>query len=66
MLEKTDTDYAPWHVIASDDKRHARLAGLKIMVEELSRGTTIVPQDLDQDVARAARKLWGWTPKDDK
>ncbi|HTE36387.1 MAG TPA: polyphosphate kinase, partial [Reyranella sp.] len=66
MLEKTDTDHAPWHVIASDDKRHARLAGLKIMVEELGRGTTIVPQELDPEVARAAHKLWGWTPKDDK
>ena len=44
MLDKTDTDYAPWHVIASDDKRHARLAGLKIIVDELSRGTKITPQ----------------------
>ena len=25
MLEKTDTEHAPWHVIATDDKRHARL-----------------------------------------
>lgn len=66
MLEKTDTDYAPWHVIASDDKRHARLAGLKIMVEELGRGTKIMPQELDPKVARAAHEMWGWKPKDDK
>lgn len=63
MLEKTDTDHAPWHVIASDDKRHARLAGLKIMVEALGRGTTIVPQELDPEIAKAAGTLWGWTPK---
>ena len=27
MLERTDTDYAPWHVIATDNKGHARLDG---------------------------------------
>ncbi len=25
MLKATDTDYAPWHVVRSDDKRRARL-----------------------------------------
>jgi polyphosphate kinase len=25
MLEATDTDYAPWHIVRSDDKRRARL-----------------------------------------
>ena len=64
MLDKTDTDHAPWHVLASDDKRHARLAGLKIIVDELSRGAKTTPQDLDPAVAAAAFKLWGWKPKD--
>ena len=66
MLEKTDTDYAPWHVIASDDKRHARLAGLKIIVDELGRGVKSTPQELDPQVAAAAFKLWGWKPKNGK
>jgi polyphosphate kinase len=26
MLEATDTKYAPWHILRSDDKRRARLA----------------------------------------
>jgi polyphosphate kinase 2 (PPK2 family) len=64
MLDKTDTDHAPWHVVASDDKRQARLAGLQILVDELSRGTKITPQELDPEVASAAFKLWGWKPKD--
>jgi polyphosphate kinase 2 (PPK2 family) len=64
MLDKTDTDHAPWHVIASDDKRHARLAGLKILVDELSRDVKITKQELDPAVSAAAFKLWGWTPKD--
>jgi hypothetical protein len=25
MLEATDTEYAPWHIVPSDDKRRARL-----------------------------------------
>jgi polyphosphate kinase 2 (PPK2 family) len=64
MLDKTDTEYAPWHVIATDDKRHARLEGLKVIVDELSRGTKITPQELDPAVSSAAFKLWGWKPKD--
>jgi len=60
MLEKTDTDYAPWHVIASDDKRHARLAGLKVVAEALARGVKIEENMLDPKIAEAAFKLWGW------
>jgi polyphosphate kinase len=25
MLEHTDTDFAPWHIVHSDDKKRARL-----------------------------------------
>ena len=25
MLENTDTDFAPWHIVRSDDKKRARL-----------------------------------------
>ena len=66
MLEKTDTEHAPWHVIASDSKKHARLAGLKVVVDELSRGKKVAEQTLDPAVASAAHKLWGWSPHDKK
>ncbi len=62
MLEKTDTEHAPWHVIASDHKKHARLAGLKVIVDELSRGVKVSEPKLDPAVAEAAFKLWGWKP----
>ena len=62
MLEKTDTDHAPWHVIASDDKKHARLAGLKVIVKELSRGVKVTEQTLDPAVVEAATKMWDWKP----
>src|SRR6266567_3256022 len=38
MLERTDTAHAPWHVIASDNKMHARLAGLRMLVDEIGKG----------------------------
>ena len=63
LLEKTDTRNAPWHVIASDDKKHARLKGLRILVEEIGRGIEIVEPPLDPALAKAAKDLWGWTPK---
>jgi polyphosphate kinase 2 (PPK2 family) len=66
MLEKTDTDWAPWHVIASDNKRHARLEGLKVLVKELSRGKKVAEQTLDPAVIAAAEKLWGWKPRQKK
>ncbi len=63
MLDKTDTDYAPWHVIASDNKKRARLAALTIIAEDLGRGLKIDgEQRLDPAIAEAAYKLWGWKP----
>lgn len=66
MLEKTDTKHAPWHVIASDDKRRARLEGLKVVVDALGEGVEIVEQQLDPDVVKDAFKMWGWKPDDAK
>jgi polyphosphate kinase 2 (PPK2 family) len=62
MLEKTDTDHAPWHVIASDSKKHARLAGLSVIVKQLSRGVKVTEQTLDPAIVEAAGKMWDWKP----
>lgn len=37
MIEHTDTEHAPWHVIATDDKRLARLAILRAIVAALEK-----------------------------
>jgi len=37
MLLKTDTDYAPWNIIESNDKKYARIKVLDIVVNELER-----------------------------
>jgi len=62
MLERTDTDHAPWHVIASDIKEHARLKGLHIIDKEVGKGMEVPEQPLDPKIAEAAFKLWGWKP----
>ena len=62
MLAKTDTSHAPWHVIASDDKRRARIEALKVVAKVLGRGVGTELPPLDPEVVEAARKLWDWKP----
>jgi polyphosphate kinase 2 (PPK2 family) len=38
MLERTDTAVAPWHVIAADDKRWARVAVVRTVNEAIEAG----------------------------
>jgi polyphosphate kinase 2 (PPK2 family) len=38
MLERTDTEVAPWHVIAADDKRWARVAVVRTVSEAIEAG----------------------------
>ncbi len=35
MLDATDTDVAPWHVVHSDDKKRARLNLITHLLEQL-------------------------------
>lgn len=37
MLAHTDTDHAPWHLIAANDKRHARVTVLKHIIDALDQ-----------------------------
>ena len=37
MLKKTNTTYAPWHILESVDKKYARIKALKIIIKELER-----------------------------
>jgi AMP-polyphosphate phosphotransferase len=62
MLERTDTKHAPWHVIATDHKKLARLMGLRIIVEHVGRGVKLTEQELAPEIAEMARKMWNWTP----
>ena len=66
MLERTDTDHAPWRLIATDNKQQARLAGLRIVAEEVGKGQEVPQQSLDPGIADAAFRLWGWKPGNGK
>jgi len=35
MVDRTSTEYAPWHVIASDDKHFARIAALEALCDRM-------------------------------
>ena len=37
MIERTNTEYAPWTVIEADDKKHARLKVLRTLCESIQR-----------------------------
>ncbi len=37
MLQKTNTQAARWHILASVDKRYARIQAMKIVIEQLER-----------------------------
>ena len=48
MLRKTSTDYAPWHVIPSVDKKYARLATLRIVVDAMEKALEAKADDTKQ------------------
>ena len=35
MLDATDTDHAPWHILRSDDKKRARLNGIRHILDRI-------------------------------
>lgn len=37
MLKKTNTSYAPWHVLESNDKKYARIKALKVVIEAIEQ-----------------------------
>ena len=37
MMKKTNTTYAPWHVLESNDKKYARIKALKIVIDAIEQ-----------------------------
>ena len=37
MIKKTSTEYAPWHVLESVDKKYARIKALEIVIDSIER-----------------------------
>ncbi|MBQ6649634.1 MAG: hypothetical protein IJM67_00090, partial [Atopobiaceae bacterium] len=49
MLRKTNTTFAPWHVLESNDKKYARIKALQIVVDALERACADEPEPQDED-----------------
>ncbi len=56
MLEKTSTDYAPWHIVPSDKKWYSRLAITELLIEAL-KGLNMSWPPPDFDVAAEKKRL---------
>jgi PPK2 family polyphosphate:nucleotide phosphotransferase len=53
LLDKTSTDYAPWHVVPSDRKWYGRLAILELLIEALENlGLSWPPADFDVEAEK--------------
>lgn len=37
MIQKTSTDFAPWHILESNNKYYARIKALKIVIREIEK-----------------------------
>ncbi len=59
MAARTSTRGAPWHLIAANDKRFARVECFKIATERLSKGIDLAPQPLDDEILDAALDVFG-------
>lgn len=62
MFERTSTDYAPWHVIPANDKKHARITAMKIITDTLAKGVDLSPPVIDETVLQAAKEHIELTP----
>ena len=54
MFKATDTPWAPWHVVRSDDKRRARLNAISHLLSQDS----YQDQSDDKPVAEKAKAQW--------
>jgi len=61
MFERCSPDHAPWHVIAADDKKWARVRALEIICDTLGAGVDLSWPEPDPDVVKIAEKALGKT-----
>ncbi|MCA0927053.1 polyphosphate kinase 2 family protein [Ruegeria profundi] len=57
MFARTSTDIAPWHVIPANNKKYARVAAMRAIVDTFSKDIDLNPQHLDKRTLDAACKV---------
>jgi len=64
MFAKTDTRWAPWHVIDGNDRKAARIAALTRIADALEKHVPMDMPDADPAVIELAKDAFGYKPKD--
>ena len=59
MFDATDTKAAPWTVIAANDKKHARLAGIEAVVQGLGAGVDLSAMPVSDELRAVAEAALG-------
>jgi polyphosphate kinase 2 (PPK2 family) len=59
MFDKTSTKLAPWTVIAANDKKSARISGLKKVVDVLGKDVDLAYPPVDHELKKLAEKALG-------
>ena len=59
MFRRTDTRWAPWHVIDGNDKKAARIAALEMIARRLEATVPMDPPPLDPELEKVARAALG-------
>lgn len=62
MIERTSTERTPWTLVASNDKKHARISAMEATVEILSRGVDLDPIRPHEKVLDAAGEVLNVEP----
>ena len=63
MFQQTDTRWAPWTVIDGNNKKAARIAAMRHVIETLEAAVPMTPPDLDPAVVKLAHKAFGYSRK---
>jgi len=56
MVDRTDTTWSPWHLIAGDNKKAARIAVMDAVISEIERGCLQAGFALPEDKAPGAKR----------
>lgn len=63
MFARTDTRWAPWHVIDGNNRKSARIAALTRVAEALEKHVPMVMPEADPALVELAREAFGYKPK---
>jgi polyphosphate kinase 2 (PPK2 family) len=63
MFKRTDTRWAPWHVIDGNDRKSGRITALTTVVDALEKHVPMEPPPADPAVVELAREAFGYSPK---